>query len=268
MRKVSAMLLLCAAVMAGCMTLDGEPFQLNILSTPQEIELGEQLATEIEKQEKVSTDAELQAYVRGIGERLGRVATRQDVAYQFTVIDSPDTVNAFALPGGHMYVYTGLMKLCENEAELAGVMAHEIGHVAAHHHGEAMTKQYGYSLVAQVLLGEEPNTLAKMASDIAGALGMSYYSRGNEREADALAMEFLFRAGYKPDAMISFMEKLIAEEQKAGGGHPLPIFSSHPPTQERLVRLQNLAQNYPMTARQESPLYEERYQETVLKRLK
>jgi predicted Zn-dependent protease len=81
-------------------------------------------------------------------------------------------------------------------------------------------------------------------------------------------MEFLFRAGYQPEAMVSFMQKLIAEEQRAGGGHPLPIFSSHPPTQERLVRLQNLMQQYPLDVRQKAPIYEERYQENVLSRLK
>ncbi|MFO7976292.1 MAG: M48 family metallopeptidase [Candidatus Hydrogenedentota bacterium] len=268
MRKVIPILLVYVFFAAGCMTLEGQPYAINILSTPQEIQLGEKLATEVEKQEETLDDAELQAYVTAIGERLERVATRQDVPYRFTVIDNPDTVNAFALPGGPMYLYTGLLKMCENEAELASVMAHEMAHVAAHHHGEALTKQYGYSLLMQALLGEDPGTLAKMASDLLGAGVLSYYSRTNEREADALGMEFLFRAGYRPEAMVSFMQKLMAEEQRAGGGHPLPIFSSHPPTQERFLRLQNLLQKYPPAARQESPVYEERYQEKALSRLK
>ena len=268
MRRILPLLILSGCLGAGCMTLEGEPFNINILSTPQEIELGQQLSTEIEKQEKVSQDAELQAYVREIGERLERVATRQDVPYIFTVIDAPDTINAFALPGGHMYIYTGLLKMCENEAELASVMGHEMAHVAAHHHGEAMTKQYGYSLLMQVLLGEEPAATAKMASDLVGAGVLSYYSRENEREADALGMEFLFRAGYRPDAMVTFMQKLMAEEQSKGGGHPFPLLSSHPATQERLMRLQNLLQRYPLAMRQENPVYEERYEEVVLSRLK
>jgi len=268
MRKVSVMLMLCVLATAGCMTLEGQPIQINILSTQQEVELGNQLSTEIEKQETISKDAALQAYVSEIGARLGAVATRQDVQYNFTVIDNPDTVNAFALPGGHMYLYTGLLKVCENEAELASVMAHEIAHVAAHHHGEAMTKQYGYELLTQLLLGEQPSTLAKIATGVFGQGMMSYYSRDNEREADALGMEFLYRAGYRPDGMVSFMQKLIAEEQRAGGGHPLPIFSSHPPTQERLARLQGLLQKYPEAERQQISLNEARYREKVLKRIK
>lgn len=268
MRKVIPILVPYTFFVAGCMTLEGQPYTLNILSTPQEIELGEQLAAEIEKQETISGDAVLQAYITGIGERLERVATRQDVPYSFTVIDKPDTVNAFALPGGPMYLYTGLLKMCENEAELASVMAHEMAHVAAHHHGEAMTKQYGMELLSQLLLGKNPGAWASIASDFGKGLMMNYYSRANEREADALGMEFLFRAGYQPEAMVSFMRKLIAEEQRAGGGPPLPIFSSHPPTQERLMYLQNLIQQYPLDVRQKAPIYEERYQENVLSRLK
>ena len=111
MRKVFSVLMLSILVMAGCMTLEGEPIQFNILSTQQEVELGAQLSAEVEKQEKISKDAALQAYVSEIGARLGSVATRQDVQYRFTVIDNPDTVNAFALPGGHMYLYTGLLKI-------------------------------------------------------------------------------------------------------------------------------------------------------------
>jgi len=267
MRTALPLVLVLLCFLTGCLTLDGEPLRLNILSTPQEIQLGEQLAEQIEQKEKISTDAELQAYVTAIGERLSRVSTRQDVPYRFTVIDNPDTVNAFALPGGHMYFYTGLMKLCENEAELAAVMAHEMAHVAAHHHGEAMTRQVGYGFLMQAVFGEDPSTLVTLASNLLGTGIMSYYSRDNEREADALAMEFLFRSGYNPDAMISFMHKLMEEERRAGGGRPMPIFASHPPTQERLERLQNLAQRYPVSARTEGPVYEERYREIVLSRL-
>ena len=265
MRKNLPLVLVSLCFVTGCLALDGEPFRLNILSTPQEIQLGEQIAEQVEQKENVSTDAELQAYVTAIGERLALVATRQDVPYRFTVIDNPDTVNAFALPGGHIYLYTGLMKLCENEAELAAVMAHEIGHVAARHHGEAMTRQVGYNFLMQAVFGEDPGTLITLTSNFLGTGFMSYYSRENEREADALGMEFLFRAGYNPNAMLSFMHKLREEERRVGA-RPLPIFASHPPTQERLERLENLVQRYPLSARLEGPVYEERYREIVLSR--
>lgn len=255
-------------LLCGCETLglgtvgDGGGLKsLNILSTQEEIKLGQECSAEVEKTEPLLNNPAVQAYVAGIADRLARVATRTDVTYSVKVIDKPDTVNAFALPGGFMYVYTGLMKICENEAELAAVMAHEFAHVAAHHHGESVTRQYGYSVVASVLLGSNPNAAAQIVAGLVGQAGMSKFSRNDEYEADTLGMEFLFRAGYKPEGMVSFMEKLCAQDK---GGNPLPIFSSHPPTPDRLSSLQQLLLKYPADVREKSPLYAERYQKEVL----
>lgn len=257
-------LTLCA-VSIGCLTTPGmEP--VNWVSTEQEVQIGQQIAQEVEKEQKLLDNPAMQEYVRGIGERLARVSTRQDVTYTFRVIDAPDTVNAFALPGGFMYIYTGLMRICDNEAELAGVMAHEMGHVAAHHHGESMTRMMGYqfwSQVAAALLGHEPSPSVQKAASLFVTGFEMRYSRQQEYEADRLGMEFMFRAGYKPDAMLSFMDKMMAEEQKRGTANPLPIFSSHPPTAERLRSLQALVSQYPPDMRSNSPVYTERYQTKV-----
>ena len=250
----------------GCVTFeDGRGF--NILSTEEEIALGREVAAEVEQQETVLDDAAVQAYVAQIGQRLARVSTRQDVPYVFKVIDAPDTVNAFALPGGNMYVYTGLMKLCQDEAELAAVMAHEIGHVAGHHHGESLTRTYGYGLITRILLGEAPDERAQVVAGLLGQAVTARYSREQEREADRLGMEFLFRAGYPPDAMISFMNKMRAEERKDGGRRWLPIFASHPPTTERLHLLHGLLAQYPPDLVAVSPRYADRYQQQALSRL-
>lgn len=249
--------LLVPLALAGCMTMEGGQF--NMLSTDQEIELGKQFATEVERKEKILENAQVQAYAAQIGDRLARVSTRQGVPYSFKVIDAPSTVNAFALPGGNMYIYTGLMRLCDNEAELASVMAHEMGHVAAQHHGEALTRQYGYDLIMGVILGQKPGQTAQIVSGLLGQTVESRYSREQEREADALGMEFLFRAGYPPDAMISFMNKMLAEEQKRGGNQWLPIFASHPPTEERLQLLQGMLEKYPAEMRSGGTLNAERY---------
>lgn len=240
---------------------------LNILSTQQEIELGRQVAAEVEKKEKLLADPDIQAYVRQIGQRLSRVSPRLDLNYTFKVIDAPDTVNAFALPGGFMYVYTGLMKLCENEAELASVMAHEMGHVAARHHGESLTRQYGIDIIRRILLGDEPNATVQLVADVLGTAHVMRFSRANEREADRLGMEMLFRAGYRPEAMVTFMHKLLAEERKHGGRTWLPIFASHPPTEERLRLLQTLCRRYPQPMRDSSPVYADRYRDRALARL-
>jgi len=258
-------LALCATA-AGCAVFQN--IQLNLLSTEQEIKLGQQVATEVEKKEKLLDNAEIQAYVRDIGQRLAAVSPRRDVQYTFKVIDAPDKVNAFALPGGFMYVYTGLMRILENEAELAGVMAHEIGHIAGRHHGESMTRQFGYNFLMSIILGEDANALAELGSQLLGAAGAMYYSRDNEREADQLGVSFLYGAGYKPEAMLTLMGKLSAEDGKRGGGFSLPIFASHPPTEERAQRLQALVEQYPQNVRDSRPLYTERYRQKVLDVLK
>jgi len=262
-RHVAALLVPFALV--GCATFEFEP--INILSTPQEIELGQELSTEVEKEKPLLDNPAIQAYVGEIGARLARNAPRQDVAYTFKVIDDAETVNAFALPGGFMYVYTGLMTLCDNEAELAAVMAHEIAHVSCHHHGEQYTRLYGYDALMRVILGEDPAQLHKLLADLIGASGAMYYSRENEREADAMGMEILFRAGYRPEAMLTFMDKLGARQEKTGQVW-IPIFASHPRTPNRLALLDTLVQKYPPSMRQANPLYAERYQEKVLSVLK
>ena len=259
--------LLCAALvlaLTGCETLDGQP--VNLLSTAQEVRIGAQVAEQVEQQETLLENAAIQTYIDEIGRRLAVHAPRQDVAYVFKVIDSPDAINAFALPGGFLYLYTGLLKACDNEAELASVMAHEIAHVAARHHGESITRQYGMHILSQLILGDNPRVAAQVATDVLGTGIMARYSRENEREADRLGMHLLARAGYNPEAMSAFMEKLVAQEAQRGG-RMLPLFASHPPSRERLDTLSALARQYPLELRREENLHAERYRRTVLNAL-
>lgn len=260
----TASLAFCIAA-TGCASLPD--INVNLLSTQEEIELGRKVSAEIEKKETVLQDEAVQSYVRGIGVNLARFSPRQDVEYTFKVIDAPDKVNAFALPGGYMYIYTGLMRLCENEAELAGVMAHEIGHVAGHHHGESMTRQFGYNLIMSIVLGEDAGAVSQIAAQFAGTAGAMYYSRGNEREADSIGMDIAVRADYNPTGMISFMGKLLEQERKRGGGPPLPIFASHPPTEERVERLTVLMREHPTANLDPAALFETRYQTRALRRI-
>ncbi len=259
---VAVVLALCMMTLTGCTTI--RSLEFNLLSTEEEIRLGRQLSAEVEKQERVLDDKEMQTYVRQLGAELAQYAPRQDVEYTFKVIDAPDKVNAFALPGGYIYVYTGLMRICENEAELAAVMAHEIGHVSGYHHGESISRQYSYNLVMSIILGEDANALAELGARIMGTAGHMFYSRENEREADRTGMNILVQAGYNPGAMLSFMGKLIEEDQRRGGGRGLPIFASHPPTEERIELLDALYMQYPQNVRDSAPYREERYRRKVL----
>lgn len=247
------------ALLPGCMTYEGgygyggtTPAPrtgpgFNLLSTQEEVAMGQQLAAEIEQQERVLIDPQLQSYINEIGQRLLQGVERTDLTYQFKLIDAPDTVNAFALPGGFMYIYTGLLKFCDDEGQLTSVMAHEIAHVAAFHHGESLTRQYGAQLLMSIVLGKQPSQTAQIAASLIGNSGMMYFSRQQEYEADAKGIQYLVRAGYPPATMAQFMAKLAMEEGGSGAaGRPLlKLFSTHPPTQERLARINAMAQQYP-----------------------
>ena len=262
---------LISVFQTGCATMGEGGFlaNLNMVSTQEEVQLGQRFAVEVEKQEKVHSDPELQAYVREVGQRIARVAPRQDVTFTFSVIDAPDTVNAFALPGGYIYYYTGLMNICESEAELAAVMAHEIAHVSARHHGEMITRQMGMQTLADIILGENPRAAASMVTQLFSSGIAARFSRVQEREADQMGMDILYRAGYQPEAMVSFMNKLLAYDQQQGGGsHALPIFATHPSPEERVQLLQALMQRYPRDQRQERQLGADRYKAQVLSRIK
>jgi predicted Zn-dependent protease len=167
-----------------------------------------------------------------------------------------------------MYIYTGLLKLCANEAELASVMGHELGHVTAHHHGQALTRQYGLDLLVGLVVGGNASATAELLAQLGESVVQLRFSRGQEYHADQLGMDFIFRAGYRPEAMIDFMRKMYATEQQHGGGMGLTFLSSHPATPERIANLESLLQRYPLELRAQNPLYMERYRTNVLNRLR
>ncbi|UCD58366.1 MAG: M48 family metalloprotease, partial [Candidatus Hydrogenedentota bacterium] len=181
-------------VVTACGTIGTYVKQINIVSTEEEIRLGKNLAAEVERQEPVLHNPILTRYVSEIGQRVASHSDRRDVPYSFKIIDNDKDVNAFALPGGPVYVYTGLLKHAENEAELASVLGHEVAHIAARHSAEQLTRAFGYSLLATIVLGEDPAAAAAMASDIIGSLGMLKFSRDDEIESDRLGVHYMFRA--------------------------------------------------------------------------
>ena len=261
---------------SGCVT-PGTGQQINVLSTAEEIEIGKKMSAEVEQSEDRLDNTAVQAYVRRIGERIAGQSPRKDVPYEFTVIDNDDVVNAFALPGGHMYIYTGLMKLCDNEAQLASVMAHEIGHVAAHHHGETLTREMMIERVREFMLGPKASAATAAGGQVLAQLFQLKFSKIQEQEADRLGMDILFRAGYKPEAMVDFMRKLAQyEDSHRGGQRPnspgarflTNLLSSHPAALDRVAYLETLLQTYPVELRNQSPTYFDRYRKNVLDVLK
>src|ERR1700723_2012506 len=208
---------------------------LNFYSLEHEIQLGKQLSAEVERQAKFINDPVVTEYVNRVGQNLVRNSDAQ-VPFTIKVIDS-DVVNAFALPGGFFYVNSGLILHADEESELAGVMAHEIAHVCARHG----TKQATKSQIAQLAMIPAmifiPYTLAGYAlmQGMQFIIPMAFlqFTRVDEREADYLGLEYMYKAGYDPNAFVAFFEKVSADEKKQPGTIP-KIFSTHPPTPDRI----------------------------------
>jgi predicted Zn-dependent protease len=232
--------------LSGCAVNKADIRGFNLISIQQEKELGAKFAVEIEKQQKVLADSQVQAYVDRLGRRLLAGASQVEFDYTFKVVED-DSVNAFAIPGGHIYVHTGLIKAAQNEAELAGVMAHEINHAVARHGTRAMTQQYGYSLVMRLVLGENPGMLSQLAASLFGKAGQMSYSRGMEAQADYLAVSTMAKTGVNPQGLISFFEKLQGAEARAPGTVE-KFFSSHPVTGDRIAEVKAEIANLPPRA--------------------
>jgi beta-barrel assembly-enhancing protease len=213
---------------------------LNFYSLEHEIALGKQLSQEVEKQAKFINDPVVNEYVNRVGQNLVRNSDAQ-VPFTIKVIDS-DVVNAFALPGGFFYVNSGLILHADEESELAGVMAHEIAHVCARHGTKQATKGDIIQIGAMVATIFIPYTWAGYAiyQGMQFAIPMTFlkFTRENEAEADYLGLQYMYKAGYDPNAFVSFFEKVQADEKKQPGTIP-KVFSTHPPTPDRIVKAQN-----------------------------
>src|SRR5580693_1989354 len=208
---------------------------LNFYSLEHEIQLGKQLSAEVERQAKFINDPVVTEYVNRVGQNLVRNSDAQ-VPFTIKVIDS-DVVNAFALPGGFFYVNSGLILHADEESELAGVMAHEIAHVCARHGTKQATKGEIAQLAMIPAMIFIPYTLAGYAiyQGMQFAIPMAFlqFTRVDEREADYLGLQYMYKAGYDPNAFVAFFEKVAADEKKQPGTIP-KIFSTHPPTPDRI----------------------------------
>jgi predicted Zn-dependent protease len=244
-------ILLIAALFAfqSCATTGpGGKKSLILISSNQEISIGQGLNQELQQSEKWLDDPDWQAYINELGQKIVAVSDRKDIEYKFAVIES-DQINAFAAPGGYLYFYTGLIKRMDNEAELVAVVAHEISHVVARHSVKRLQSVMGISLVMDLALGEKSDQTKALAGTALGVV-MSGYSRSNEHEADDFGLTYMVRAGWDPDGMITMFEKLRAMSNDDNAGFFEMLASSHPQasdrissTRERVQRLQPLSPN-------------------------
>jgi predicted Zn-dependent protease len=210
---------------------------VNFYSLEKEIALGKQLAQEIERQAKIVDDPIVAEYVNRVGQNLVR---NSDVKVPVTikVIDAEE-INAFALPGGFFFVNTGLILRAENESELAGVMAHELAHIAARHGTRQATKGTIANLatIPLIFMGGWGGFGARQAAGVLVPVGFLRFSRGMESEADLLGLQYMYKAGYDPTGFVDFFEKLLSDEKRKPGTLS-KIFASHPPTDDRIENSQ------------------------------
>ncbi len=212
---------------------------VNLYSLQREIAMGKQAAMEVEKTAKMINDPVVTEYVNRVGQNLVRNSDAK-VPFTIKVIDS-DEINAFALPGGFFYVNSGLILRADEEAELAGVMGHEIAHVAARHGTKTATKGEIMQLATIPVMILVPYGMAGYGiyEGLNLAIPMSYlkFTRDAEKEADYLGLQYMYKSGYDPNAFVSFFEKIEAEERRHPGSIP-KIFSTHPPTPDRVQKAQ------------------------------
>jgi predicted Zn-dependent protease len=212
---------------------------INFYSLEREMALGKGLAQEVERSAKLVDDPVISEYVNRVGQNLVRNSDAK-VPFTIKVIDS-DQVNAFALPGGFFYVNSGLILRADSESELAGVMAHEIAHVAARHSTKRETKGQLTQLatIPLILLGPGGWAGYGIYQGLNFAIPLTFlkFSRGDENEADYLGLQYMYKTGYDPNAFVSFFEKVQAEEKRRPGTVPT-VFSTHPPTADRVEKVQ------------------------------
>jgi predicted Zn-dependent protease len=211
----------------------------SIISQEKEIAIGKQYATEVEKQSKIVKDPVVAEYVNRIAQNIAR---NSDLTIPLTVkvIDDP-SINAFALPGGFLFVNTGVLLAADEESQVAGVIAHEIAHVAARHWASQMTKAtiLQYATIPLIFVPMTYPVYMGVSSAMNFGIPMAFlkFNRSDEAEADYLGLQYMYKAGYDPNSYVSFFSKVINEERRQPGS-AAKIFMDHPPTPDRIIKVE------------------------------
>ncbi len=237
------LVLLCGVLLASCFR---NPVthrrEAKLISEEAERSIGAETRQQLVQEYGELQDPVLREYVSSLGKKLAAVSDRPRLDFVFTILDT-DMINAFAAPGGFIFVTRGILEELASEAELAVVLGHEIGHVCAWHSINMIEKQMGYgtltalgAIASGIQLGPEAMIMVAQTADLFTTLYLLGYSRDYELEADRVGLRYAISAGYDPRAALSFFERLGRLEKQEGGDQWEPFFRSHPPTDDRLVQ--------------------------------
>ncbi len=248
-------------IIAGCETnpVTGEQ-ELILVSPEQEKEMGRDAAQQVEKELGQSVkDQQLQNYINMVGQRVARVSHSPEVGFSYKAIDHK-SVNAFALPGGYIYITTGLLKELNSEAQLAAILAHETAHVTARHIAQQITRNIIIDVGFGVAGSQASSSAMRVANIVRQLEGMSF-TREQERQADEVGLDYLVRAGYTPYGMVETMEIL----ERQSGYRTIEFFSTHPSPENRIGYLQERI--YSKGYRGEGKTGQQEYAANILSRL-
>lgn len=243
----------------------------NIFSIDDDVQMGKDIEKQIDEDPKqfppLQGHQEVKDYVSGLGKYVLNnskyIQYKNVFPYKFEVIHDDSTVNAFCIPGGYIYIYTGLIKYLDNEAALTGVIGHEIAHAERRHMTQRLTSYYGVSAILSLVLGGNPNAFAEIAANLFVGLGFLANSRADEEEADDYSIKYLTGTQYYPGAITYFFKK-IKEEQKRKGETPGDLerlLATHPLPQDRIDNVKLKLSKIKPPPNPDEGLFTERYRE-------
>lgn len=234
---------LTALVVFGCAGSSVQAAGFNLVSLEQEWQMREDLRAQVAREHRLVNDPQALAYLNEVGRRIAAQTPLGNRRWDFGIVDDP-SVNAFNLPGGLVYVNRGLIAEADTLDQLAGVLAHEIGHGASRHGTQLMSRAYGYNLLAGLALGRNAGQGKQILAQLVGAGVLTDYSRDAEREADRLGVNYAYQAGYDPNGAADFFRQLLDLRQR----RPTRVeqfFSSHPLTETRIRNVEAAAASLP-----------------------